>query len=241
MADNPASHPSSLSPPTDAAWVPHPPSLSVLSTKETPSSVSGTATNHKVNETSSPSAPSRIGRRTPNITVEYFKPLRQSIKRLPRKAEVYATAAKDPFVPSTQALGPPSSRNASMPSGSQQKATLFVPPTYSRMNRVNLANLYADPNPNAVLGTGPTVPLDGLPDVSFPPTPADRMNITPYSRGGSVTTKGRKGMLDIITDFLKSLKRPEISRAMTQVPSRMLTSTHHRYMRRLRVTRTRTA
>ena len=86
------------------------------------------------------------------------------------------------------------------------------------MNRVNLTNLYADPNPNAVLGTGPTAPLDGLPDVSFPPTPADRMNITSYSRGGSVTTKGRKGMLDIITDFLKSLKRPEISRAHDSSP-----------------------
>jgi hypothetical protein len=124
-----------------AAWVPHPPlSLTVPSTKETPSSVSGTATNHKVNETSSPSAPS--SRRTPNITVEYFKPLRQPIKRLPRKAEVYATAAKDPFVPSTQALGPHSSRNASKPSRSQQKATLFVLPTHSQTNRVNLADLY---------------------------------------------------------------------------------------------------
>jgi hypothetical protein len=100
-------------------------------------------------------------RRTPNITVEYFKLLRHSIKRFPRKAEVYATATKDPFVPSTQAPGPPSSRNASEPSRSQQKATLFVPPTHSQTNRVNLADFYADPNPNAVLGTGPTAPLDG--------------------------------------------------------------------------------
>ena len=89
-----------------------------------------------------------------------------------------------------------------------------MPPTHSQTSRVKLADLYADPNPNAVLGTGPTAPLDDLPDVSFSPTPADRMNITSHSRGSLVATKGRKGMLDIMTDFLKSLKRPEINQSL---------------------------
>jgi hypothetical protein len=38
-------------------------------------------------------------------------------ERLPRKTEVYGTASKNPFVPSTQAH-PPSSHNASNPSKS---------------------------------------------------------------------------------------------------------------------------
>jgi p21-activated kinase 1 len=43
------------------------------------------------------------------------------------------------------------------------------------------------------------------------------MGITSRSRGGSITTKGKKGMLGIMTDFLKSHKRPEISRAYDPV------------------------
>ena len=217
-ADNPpARHPSSLPTPTVRMGT----SLShtVPSTKKATSSVPDTTTNDKVYDTSSPSVPS--GRRTSEITVEYVKPSEQSIREyeeLLKKAEVYATAAKDPFAPSTPALPPPSSHNSSNFSGSQQKTTSesSVPPTPphpSQMNRVNLADFYAEPNPTAVLasGTAPTDPVDAPSQVSFSPTPADRMGNTSRSRVGSVTTIGKKGMLGFMTDFLKSHKRPEIS------------------------------
>jgi hypothetical protein len=172
--------------------------------------VSGTATNHNASETSSQSAPSN--RHTPKIAVEYVKPSRQSIKeyeRLLKKAEVYATVAKGSLVPLTQPR-PPSSHNALKPSSSQQKPTPtpFAPPTSphpSQTNRVNLADLYADPNPTAVLGTLPTAPLDVLPGVSFSSTPADS------ARGGTVITKDKKGTLSIMADFHKSHIRPKIS------------------------------
>ena len=173
--------------------------------------MSGSATDHKVHETFSPSAPS--SRRTPKVAVEYAKPSRQPIKeyeRLFRKAEVYATAAMDP----TRAPDPPSSYNASRPSKSQQKAISFVPPTPShpyQINRVNLAGLYTDPNPAAVLGTVSTTPLDGLPGVSFSPTPEDSAG------GGSVATRNKKSALGIMADFLKSHKRPEINTAYDPV------------------------
>ena len=131
-------------------------SHTVPSTKETPSSVLGTTTNREVYDTSSPSAPS--SRRTSKITVEYGNPSKQSTKeyeRLPRNAEVYGTAAKHPFVPSTQAP-PPSFHNASKPSRNQQRGTPIVPPTPSHHSQVNLTDFYADPNATAVLGTAPT-------------------------------------------------------------------------------------
>ena len=205
-ADNPpARHPSSLSTPTDRRMGTTSLSLMVPPTNETPSSVSGRATNHKIYETSSPSAP--LSRCTPNTTVEYVKPSRQSIKECER-LEVSATASKDPFVPSTQAPRPPSSHHTSRLSRSQQKTTPFTsptPPHPSHTNKVHLADFYAGPNPTTVLGTVPTTPLDGLPGVSFSFTQADS------ARGDSVTAKGKKATLSIMTDFLNSNKRPEIS------------------------------
>ncbi|KAF8488851.1 hypothetical protein F5888DRAFT_1274100 [Russula emetica] len=205
----PARHPSSLPPPTDRMGTT---SLShtVHSSKEATSSVPGTVTNHKVYDGSSPSAPSSFP--TPKISVEYHKPSRQIIEKYQeflRNVDVHAAAAKDPFVPPRQAHPPPSSHNASKPSRSQQKAP--APPHPSQINRVNPADFYADHNPTAVLGTAPTAPLDGLPEVSLSPTPADNMGITLRSRGGSDTPKSKKGMLSIMTDYLNSHKRPEIS------------------------------
>jgi hypothetical protein len=217
----PARHPSSLPPPTDRMGTTSL-SLTVPPSKEATSSVSGTVTNHKVYDTSSPSA------RTPKITVEYHKPPRQSIeeyKEFLRNANMHAAAAassyKDPFVPSTQAPHPPSSHDASKSSRGQQNVTSSVPatPPHSfQMNRVNLADSYPDPNPMAALGTAPTAPLDGLSEVSLSPMPADDiMGITLRSRGDSVTAKGKKGMLGFVTDFLNPPKRPEISTAYDPV------------------------
>ena len=110
-----------------------------------------------------------------------------------------AESYKDPFVPLTQAPPPPSSHNASKPSRDQQKAASSVPrtlPHSSQMNRVNLAESYADPSPMAVLGNAPTAPLDGVSEVSHSHTPADSIGINLRSRGGTVSTKGKKGMLD---------------------------------------------
>lgn len=151
-------------------------SLSHTATRYLP--VSSTVTNHNVYDT--------------------------SIEKLLSKAKLNATAAKDPFIPSTQALPPPSSR-------SQQMATPSVPltsPHPSEINRVGLANFYADP-----LGTAPSLPLGGLPDVSFSSKPADGIGVTLCPPVSSVTAKGKRGLSDFMSDFLKSHKRPEISRA----------------------------
>lgn len=216
VADNPpARHPASIPlPPTDCKGATSP-SHTVPSSKEATSSVSGTITNHKVYDTSSPSAPS--GHRTPKITIEYHKPSKQSIEEYQELLRnIHAVSAKDSFVPSTQAPPLPSSHNPSKPPRSQQNPTFSVPPTPPhpfQVNGVHLTDFLADPNPTPVLGTAPTAPLDGLPDVSLSPTPADSMGITLRSRIGSITTaKGKKSMLGIMTDFLKSHKRPEISR-----------------------------
>ncbi len=90
-------------------------------------------------------------------------------------------------------------------------ATSPVPPTPPRPPRANRVNP-ADPNP-----TAPTAPIDGLRKASFSPLPADRMGITSRSRGGSVTTKGKKGMLSFMAEFLNLHKRPEISTAYDPV------------------------
>ena len=108
-----------------------------------------------------------------------------------------------------------------------------TPPRPSRANTVNLTDLYSDTNPPPVQGT-----LDGLPRESysdtgslvtattptayapsvapsvvapFSPPPPDRMGTTSRSRSGTVTAKGKKGMLGFMSDFLNSNKRPEIS------------------------------
>ena len=142
--------------------------------------------------TSSPSTQS--SRRTSKITPEYHKPSRQSIQEyqeLLSNVNLHAAAAanyKDPFVPSRQAPPPPSSHNASKPSGNQQKATFSVPPALprsSRANATNLADLYADPNPTAVLGTAPKAPLNGLPGKSSSTAPVDSM---PKQRSAAVAS-----------------------------------------------------
>jgi p21-activated kinase 1 len=46
---------------------------------------------------------------------------------------------------------------------------------------------------------------------SFSPPPVDRMGTAARTRSGTVTAKGKKGMLGFMTDFLNSNKRPEIS------------------------------
>jgi p21-activated kinase 1 len=112
-----------------------------------------------------------------------------------------------------------------------------TPPRPSRANTVNLTDLYSDSNPPPVHGTAPATVLDGLPRESyvgdaqsfvtattatayvpspqrshhFHPPPVDRMGTVSRSRSGTVTAKGKKGMLGFMTDFLNSNKRPEIS------------------------------
>ncbi|KAI0299266.1 hypothetical protein BC826DRAFT_1102819 [Russula brevipes] len=118
-------------------------------------------------------------------------------------------------------------------------ATSSVPPTPprpSRANTANLTDLYPDSNPPPVHGTAPATVLDGLPRESyvgdaqsfvtattatayvpspalspFSSPPVDRMGTAPRSRSGTVTAKGKKGMLGFVADFLNSNKRPEIS------------------------------
>jgi p21-activated kinase 1 len=46
---------------------------------------------------------------------------------------------------------------------------------------------------------------------SFSPPPVDCMGTAARSHSGTVTTKGKKGMLGLMTDLLNSTKRPEIS------------------------------
>lgn len=118
----------------------------------------------------------------------------------------------------------------------REMATSSVPPTPprpSRANTANLTDLYPDPHSNPVHGSAPAVLLDpGEPYVdsqsfvtsasstvfsptvavtSFSPPPVDRVGTVSRSRSGTVTAKGKKGMLGFMTDFLNSNKRPEIS------------------------------
>jgi p21-activated kinase 1 len=121
---------------------------------------------------------------------------------------------------------------------SKDMAASSVPPTPprpSRANTANLTDLYADPNPPPVHSTAPTPVLDQFPRESygdphtlstaasstvyshsvaitpFSSPPGDRTGTTSRSRSGTVTAKGKKGMLGFMTDFLNSNKRPEIS------------------------------
>ena len=126
----------------------------------------------------------------------------------------------------------------SLPS-TRDMTTSSMPPTPqrpSRANTVNLTDLYTDPNSNHAHGSAPTPLLDPgepygdsqsfvtaassitafspSPSVgvtSFSPPPVDRMGTVSRSRSGTITAKGKKGMLGFMTDFLNSNKRPEIS------------------------------
>ena len=118
----------------------------------------------------------------------------------------------------------------------REMATSSVPPTPprpSRANTVNLTDLYTDPNSIPGHGSAPTPLLDpgepygdsqsfvtaasstafspSVAVTSFSPPPVDRIGTVPRSRSGTVTAKGKKGMLGFMTDFLNSNKRPEIS------------------------------
>ena len=144
-------------------------------------------------------------------------------------------ADSDPF--STAPSTPQQEFSSFTLPSTREMATSSVPPTPprpSRANTVNLTDLYTDPNPNHGHGSAPTPLLDpGEPYgdsqsfvtaassttafspppavTSFPHSPADRMGTVPRSRSGTVSAKGKKGMLGFMTDFLNSNKRPEIS------------------------------
>jgi p21-activated kinase 1 len=144
-------------------------------------------------------------------------------------------ADSDPF--STAPSTPQQEFSSFTLPSTREMATSSVPPTPprpSRANTVNLTDLYTDPNPNHGHGSAPTPLLDpGEPYgdsqsfvtaassttafspppavTSFPHSPVDRMGTVPRSRSGTVSAKGKKGMLGFMTDFLNSNKRPEIS------------------------------
>ena len=145
-------------------------------------------------------------------------------------------ADSDPF--STAPSTPQQEFSSFILPPTREMATSSVPPTPprpSRANTANLTDLYSDPNPNHVHGPAPTPLLDPgepygdsqsfvtavsstafspSPSVgvtSFSPPPVDRMGTVSRSRSGTVTAKGKKGMLGFMTDFLNSNKRPEIS------------------------------
>ncbi len=145
-------------------------------------------------------------------------------------------AESDPF--STAPSTPLQEFSSFVLPSTRDMATSSVPPTPprpSRANTVNLNDLYVDPNQVPVHASAPSALLDGLPAepygdsqsfvtaasstafspsvaaTSFPPPPTDRMGTVSRSRSGTVTAKGKKGMLGFMTDFLNSNKRPEIS------------------------------
>ena len=192
---------------------------------------------------SSPSSskPSRSRDRLSPVSVSHHKS-RNPHHKPPPRSRGYPV-----FTPPTTIHEAESEPSSTAPSMAQQEfssftlpptkemATSSVPPTPprpSRANTVNLADLYADPNPNPVHSNTPTTLLDGLPgeaydsqsyitagsSTAFVPSvaaaplstpPHDRMGTV--SRSRSVTAKGKIGMLGFMTDFLNSNKRPKIS------------------------------
>jgi P21-Rho-binding domain len=79
-----------------------------------------------------------------------------------------------------------------------------------------LTNLYGDSQPPAIIEISKADKAPIRPVHILPP-PTDRLSTISRSRSGSVTTKGKKGMLGFMTDFLNSNKRPEISTAYDPV------------------------
>ncbi|KAI0306021.1 kinase-like domain-containing protein [Multifurca ochricompacta] len=144
-------------------------------------------------------------------------------------------AESDPF--STAPSTPQQELSSLTFTSTKDMASSSVPPTPSRPSRantVNLTDLYSDPNlpPSHAHGTTLGPLLDGLPRESYsdslvtattstayaPSTtpvpfspPPDRLGTTSRSRSGTITAKGKKGMLGFMSDFLNSNKRPEIS------------------------------
>ena len=145
-------------------------------------------------------------------------------------------ADSDPF--STAPSTPQQEFSSFTLPSTREMATSSVPPTPprpSRANTVNLTDLYPDPNTNPAHGSVSAPLLDpgelygdsqsfvtaasstaftpspSVAVTSFSPAPVDRMGTVSRSRSGTVTAKGKKGMLGFMTDFLNSNKRPEIS------------------------------
>ncbi|KAH9004573.1 Pkinase-domain-containing protein [Lactarius hatsudake] len=137
----------------------------------------------------------------------------------------FSTAPSTPQQEFSSFILPPTMASSSLPP---------TPPRPSRANTVNLTDLYPDTSPPPIQGTATNHLLDGLPRESysdagslvtattptayapsvappFSPPPPDRMGTTSRSRSGTVTAKGKKGMLGFMSDFLNSNKRPEIS------------------------------
>ena len=150
----------------------------------------------------SPIVPSTKEATSLSRTDTNLKSSRQSIQayqELLSNVNVHAAAAanyKDPFVPSGQALPTPSSHNASKP---------------SRQSIQEYQELLSNANIHAAAAASSATFSPSVPVKSFYPSPADRMGTIPRSRSGTVTAKGKKGMLGFMTDFLNSNKRPEIS------------------------------
>ncbi|KAI0299265.1 kinase-like domain-containing protein [Russula brevipes] len=88
----------------------------------------------------------------------------------------------------------------------------YSPPSTPRASSGSTSNLHTDrsPNPSPVYSHPPR-PFHGSSTKAYGNSlPADRIDSTPRYNGGTVTAKGKKGMLGFMTDFLGLNKRPEI-------------------------------
>jgi p21-activated kinase 1 len=161
---------------------------------------------------------------------------RPSRKHTLSTAPTILEAEPDPF--STAPSTPQDEYTSFTFPSTKDMAASSVPPTPSRPSRantVNLTDLYPDPTPSLLHATASTPNLDGLPRESYAeaqslvtaasptayapsimpasvsPPMVDRIGTASRSRSATVSTKGKKGMLGFMTDFLNSNKRPEIS------------------------------
>ena len=194
----------------------------------TPSAPARTSSHHHASRSSRIQDPSLSQRDSRNTLRKSSRPRKQTLSTAPTIPETET----DPFstAPSTPQQEFSSFNLPSMASPTHPP----TPPRPSRANTVNLTDLYSDTGPPPVQGNAL---LDGLPRESYsdnaslatattptayapsfssppplsPPPPPDRMGSTSRSRSGTVTAKGKKGMLGFMSDFLNSNKRPEIS------------------------------
>ena len=99
-------------------------------------------------------------------------------------------------------------------SSDRDEASFPVSSTSPRPFKTDNVDL-VDPGPppiHAIVTAGPSTP--SVPIAAFFPPPTDRDPMgttTSRSRTSTVATKGKKGMLGFMTDFLNSNKRPEIT------------------------------
>ncbi|KAH9000170.1 Pkinase-domain-containing protein [Lactarius akahatsu] len=176
----------------------------------------------------SSSLPQRDSRNT--LRKQSSRPRKQTLSTAPTipetESDPFSTAPSTPQQEFSSFILPPTMASSSLPP---------TPPRPSRANTVNLTDLYPDTSPPPIQGSATNHLLDGLPRESysdtgslvtattptayapsvapapFSPPPPDRMGTTSRSRSGTVTAKGKKGMLGFMSDFLNSNKRPEIS------------------------------